>query len=219
MDQFMAIERRRRNLRIVLFIIIVATLPFYCAGFLLWATAPQRNPIIVSSLTPTLPPLTRETPTRVTFPSLTPFGQIGLGTLPPPLVPTPGQFFPPPTRFLSPTPPGIIIPTLAATPTDVIIPTSTTAPTLTPLPTNTTEPPTPIPLPTDTPPPLDTDFDGIPDVVDLCPLIPAPGSLDGCPPTHTPTFTPTATATPTATFTLDLPTIDPGFATPIPPGS
>jgi len=35
-----AIEKRRRAIRIVLFIIVLGTLPFYCAGFVLWG---RRN--------------------------------------------------------------------------------------------------------------------------------------------------------------------------------
>ena len=44
MNQLGAVERRRRNLRIVLFSIILGTLPLYCLGILLWGTAPQQNP-------------------------------------------------------------------------------------------------------------------------------------------------------------------------------
>ena len=43
MNQLGAVERRRRNLRIVLFAIILGTLPLYCLGFLLWGTSPQQN--------------------------------------------------------------------------------------------------------------------------------------------------------------------------------
>ncbi|MBL8157023.1 MAG: hypothetical protein JNM70_22810, partial [Anaerolineae bacterium] len=38
-----AIEQRRRNWRIALVIVIVITIPFYCAGILLWGTAPVRG--------------------------------------------------------------------------------------------------------------------------------------------------------------------------------
>lgn len=185
MDQLEAIERRRRNLRIVLFVIILATLPFYCAGILLWGSAPPRNrptPTVTTDLS-----ITRTVPTTtpVLFPSITPIGITAT------LANTPGQFFTfvPPTRILSPTP-------VPATATDFIFPTSTTAPTLTPPPTLTPEPTdTPIPIPTDTAIPIETDTpipdsdgDTVPDNLDACPLTPAPPP-SGCPPTDTPTET------------------------------
>jgi hypothetical protein len=114
----------------VLFIIILATLPFYCAGILLWGTAQQDNigRRATSTITPTLPPNGTRAPTLTPFPSVTPFA--GVATTVSPLVPTPGQSFPigpQPTRFLSPTP--FVQPT-------IFIPTFTPAPTLTPLPTD-----------------------------------------------------------------------------------
>jgi len=174
MDQVLAMERRRRNLRIVLFVIILATLPFYCAGFLLWATAPQRGasalPPTNANASATFTPLATLTPLA----SNTPFGLITpifTATSLSPLQPTPGQFFPPAvTRFLSPTP--FIFPslTLAPTLTPFIVPTFTPFPTLAPptatpfvAPTATpfepptatpfVEPPTPLPFDTPTPSP------------------------------------------------------------------
>jgi hypothetical protein len=157
MDQALAIERRRRNLRIVLFAIILITLPFYCVGFFLWATAPQRGTPGVQPLpgsaTATFTPLAANT----LLPSNTPFGLITpIATSTPfgALQPTPGQFFPPAvTRFLSPTP--FLFPTLTLAPTLTPFPTFA-PPTWTPLPTIAPATPTP-PLPTDPPPPP-TDF-------------------------------------------------------------
>jgi hypothetical protein len=165
MDQALAIERRRRNLRIVLFAIILITLPFYCVGFFLWATAPAGStsqqplpgtatatftPLAVASMLPSNTPFGLITPIATS----TPFGQ---------LQPTPGQFFPPAvTRFLSPTPFFFPTLTLAPTLTPFVLPTIAPA-TQTPLPTigaptetpiiPTTEPPTSAPPPTDAPPP------------------------------------------------------------------
>ena len=141
MSQFFSSgENGQRNLRVVLFIIILATLPFYCLGFILWGAAPS-NPGArdIATSTPTLPPLTR-TVTRQPSPT-SGFGPLVTVTSLSPLQPTPRQFLPPggvnpgaplpPTRYLSPTP--FIID----------IPTATPAPTLTPVPTET-------PIPQDT---------------------------------------------------------------------
>jgi hypothetical protein len=149
------VERRRRNLRIVLFIIIIATLPFYCAGFLLWGTAPARQSTGRITATATFTPLaTILTPSQTVVVSITP-----LGTQLSPLLPTPIQFLPPSGGGnTNPVPPTATFP--------VFIPTSTFAPTLTPLPTNTFIPPptltpiptnTPIPIPSDTPIPIASD--------------------------------------------------------------
>src|SRR5262245_31799694 len=114
-----AIERRRRNIRIILFIIILATMPFYFAGFLLWGTAPRQNENALP--TATFTPIGREVTATITrTPSNTPL--FVTSTSGSPLGPTPLQFIPP-TR-------------LPATATAVFIPTATLAPTLTPFPTN-----------------------------------------------------------------------------------
>jgi hypothetical protein len=184
-------DRRRRNLQVVLFLIILATLPFYCAGFVLLGTAPgvRATP---TPLATTPPALTRTlaTATRIAFPSITPLPGGGGG-----LLPTPGQFFP---TIVFPT---VVFPTLALpTATPFIFPTSTPAPTLT-LPPTIAPPPSattsPIPIATDTPfvfasatpiPVPDSDGDGVADNLDLCPSQPGPPPT-GCPPTATPTET------------------------------
>jgi hypothetical protein len=169
MDQVLAMERRRRNLRIVLFVIILATLPFYCAGFLLWATAPQRGsaqPLPSGSVTATFTPLA----TSGILPSNTPFGLItAIPTSLNPLQPTPGQFIPPAvTRFLSPTP--------------FTFPTLTQAPTLTPFPTFAPPTATPFVAPSATPfVPSATPFV---EPTPIPPIDPTPIPFD--PPTATP---------------------------------
>jgi hypothetical protein len=164
-----AVERRRRILRTVLFLIIVGTFPFYCLGFWLWGTAPKSGEAD-QSVTPraTFTPIGNDvTGTRTLIPSITP---LGLRTVTPfnPLPPTPGQFFPPAisTRFLSPTPfPTIFIPVFTAAPTltfppaptDVPPPTDPPPPTSPPIPSDTPLPPptdTPLPPPSDTPVPV-----------------------------------------------------------------
>jgi hypothetical protein len=169
--EFMA--HRQRNIRIVLFVIIVATLPFYCAGFYLWGTASPR-----SSLNGTATLAATNTPIGANItaspglptPTLLPLTATALS----PLLPTPLQFVPPvrppatATVFLPP-----------------IIPTSTAAPSLTPFPSATPFIPsaTPIPLPTNTPlPPLPTETP-IPPPTDVPPPTETPIPL---PPTETP---------------------------------
>jgi hypothetical protein len=179
MDQLEAIERRRRNLRIVLFVIILATLPFYCAGILLWGSAPPRTRPTVTVTTAVLPSQTLITVTPVRFPSITPL------TTQSTLANTPPQFFTfvPATRILSPTP-------QLATPTDFIFPTPTLAPTLTGVPTLTPLPSnTPIPIPSDTAIPIatdtpipDSDGDTVADNFDACPFVPG-SPPTGCPET------------------------------------
>jgi hypothetical protein len=204
MDQLNAIERRRRNLRIALFGIILATLPFYCVGIFLWIRAPQNPNARATELARTQGPVaaTFTVGPLATTPSVratnTPFGQ--LSTPLPPLINTPGQFLPPAvTRVLSPTPifvfPTAITPTAFIFPTASPAPTLTLAPTETPFPTATLEVPTPLPFPTETPipPPADSDGDGISDNLDVCPFV-VGLPPDGCPlPTatvETPTLSP-----------------------------
>jgi type VI secretion system secreted protein VgrG len=168
-----AIERRRRNIRIILFIIILATLPFYCAGFLLWGTAPRQNARNLP--TATFTPIGREvTATSTRRPTSTP--PFVTRTSISPLGPTPFQFIPP-TRI----PPTA---TIFLPPTSTLAPTLTPYPTDTPLPTNTQPPPptsTPLPLPTDTPIPTDT---------------PVPTNTEAPPPTEPPTPEPLPTDAP-----------------------
>lgn len=131
------IESRRRNLRIVLMVIIVGTIPLYLIGLMLWGTAPAQNAPSIS-LTPILTLSLTETPASpapVTVESsVTPPPAITL----PGLLPTSAITAPQPTRFLSATP---------------LIPTATFAPTLTPYPSETPIPPpspTTLFFPTDT---------------------------------------------------------------------
>ncbi len=146
MNQLGAIERRRRNLRILLFAIILGTLPLYCLGFLLWGTAPQR---IVRTITPqpiTAQPTFEPSATDVQFATLIPFPTVNI------VVPPTSQPFQPP----------VIIPPTSVpffpTATFYNFPTATNAPTLTPFPTTTPLPTdTPIPIPSDTPIPVYTD--------------------------------------------------------------
>lgn len=184
--------RRRQNIRLVLFLIILATLPFYCVGFALWGFAPQQNgrtPVPSSTVRATVTPLATRTPG-----GLIPTSSVGT------LASTPGQFIPPPAilptfggfaspTFIFPTPP-----TIAPTLTLPVFPSATVQqfPSATPIPFFTD---TPIVIP-------DTDGDGVPDNLDPCPNDPAPGT--GCPvPTSAPPATqdpgllPTETALPT----------------------
>jgi hypothetical protein len=158
-------NRRRTTLRMIFFLIIVGTIPFYVVGFLLWATAPSgqsRNggetsivtntPIGAdATATNTLPPLPTQFPTR------TPIGG-GIN-------PTPPQFVIPTSVFPTVVATNIPLPTA----TDFIIPTSTQAPTLTPIPSETPIPTltftaipteTPLPPPSDTPTPTATEDTG-----------------------------------------------------------
>ncbi|MGQ9887345.1 MAG: hypothetical protein ACUVSX_02530 [Aggregatilineales bacterium] len=130
----------RRNLRIALFLVILATLPFYCVGFLLIGL-PRERATPTLTATSTLPPAERTAtptlqPTNIPLATFTPIS---------PLLPTPGQFNPggvvqpPPVLVPSPTP--FFVPTA----TIPFIPPPTAAPTLTPFPTS-----TPLPQPTAT---------------------------------------------------------------------
>ncbi len=116
---------RRRSLRIVLFLVILATVPFYCVGFLLISLPPERvTP--TPQATGTLPPAGRTAtptllPTSIPLQSVTPLS---------PLLPTPGQFNPGQVVV----PPPVFFPTLTPfVPPTIPIPTA--APTLTPFPT------------------------------------------------------------------------------------
>jgi hypothetical protein len=158
-----AAANRQRNIRIVLFVIILMTLPFYCIGFFLWGTARPRgaaNPTAVITNTPIGSDITA----TVAFPTFTPIGLTP--SLLSPLQPTPLQFVPinrPPTVFIPPTATPYLVPII---PTDTLAPTLTLIPSGTPYPTDTpqpsfTPPPTftPVPTNTDVPvviPPSDT---------------------------------------------------------------
>ncbi|NWG16715.1 MAG: hypothetical protein HXY41_08780 [Chloroflexi bacterium] len=130
------VERRRRNIRLILGAIIFITLPFYCAGIILWGTAQPRGQ---TQPTPTLgTPAIQPT---AALPTATVPGQASITPLPI-TVEIPTVFVPPtatdilPTRFLSPTP--------------TFLPTSTPLPTFTPPPPPTAEPITDTPIPFDT---------------------------------------------------------------------
>lgn len=151
-QDFRAIERRRRFLRIGLFFIILGTLPFYCAGFVLLGTAGRGETRQAGTTTPTYTPIGLDRSASSTpFPTLAlPLTATQLG----PLRPTPLQFNPPPvfptaTFFFPPT--AVFIPTATLAPTLTPFPTTSVPPTATPLPTNTPLP-TETPLPTDPPP-------------------------------------------------------------------
>jgi hypothetical protein len=154
------VERQRRQLRVVFFGIIVATLPFYCAGLLLWSTAPQPN-----RPTPTAPVVQTLPPTTVVFPTRTNPGEGA--TIPPTF--TQVQIIQPTFQIV--TQPPIILPPVLPTATPFIFPTITPAPTLTPFLTD-----TPLPIPTSTPAPTDTALP-IPTntPVDLVPAVTLPG--------------------------------------------
>lgn len=145
LDQAAVLERRRQILRVVLLVMIFATLPFYCLGFFLWATAPDR-----SAREDVLPTMTFTPLGGLISSTPVPTLPLTFGTLPPALQPTPIQFNPPvilpPTQFIYPT-----------NTQPFFIPTSTFAPTLTFAPTNTQPPPaSPLPLPSNTPFPSST---------------------------------------------------------------
>jgi type VI secretion system secreted protein VgrG len=131
---------------VALFVIILATLPFYCLGFVLWGAAPAAPAAVPDTATPTLPPNTA-LPTNTPSPTTELLTFITATSISP-LQPTPRQFFPP-GGAVNPLPPTAFIP-----PTQVVVPTSTPAPTLTPLPSETPIPQataTTIPIfPTDT---------------------------------------------------------------------
>src|SRR5690242_12484137 len=97
-DVVAAVARRQRNIRIVLFVIILMTTPFYCIGFLLWGTAQPRSPVATPTVATTNTPIGGNITPTVGQPSITPFGLTP--SLLSPLQPTPLQFVPinrPPT--------------------------------------------------------------------------------------------------------------------------
>jgi hypothetical protein len=153
-----AIERKRRNIRIVLFIIILGTLPMYCAGFVLWGTAPRQSVNADGALVATQTPIGSDITFTPGLPTVTPLNLNP--TLLSPLQPTPLQFIP------------INRPPLPTQPLIPNIPTSTLAPTLTLIPSNPPELPTQTPLPTDVPTetPFPTNTDVPPEIPTNTPL-------------------------------------------------
>ena len=139
-----AVARRARNIRIVLFIVILGTLPLYCAGFFLWGTARPRSAGVPLAATNT--PIGSDVTATVGLPTVTPLGLTP--SLLSPLQPTPLQFNPinRPTVFAPPTATPFLVPII---PTDTLAPTLTLIPSFTPLPTET-------PFPSVTPPPTES---------------------------------------------------------------
>lgn len=176
MDSLTALDRRRRTLRIVLFSIILGTLPLYLLGFLLWVSAPQRP----QQRTPTAT-LDQIVVTTAAFASNTPLFTTQTAIL----LATPTNFVPPQQTFIFPT---ATIPVVIFPPVSTLAPTLTIPPTWTPI-TPTWTPITPtltftlIPIPTDTPSPT---------TIILPTDTPSPTPTE----TQTPTETPTATVIP-----------------------
>ncbi|MEZ4668958.1 MAG: hypothetical protein R3E39_13710 [Anaerolineae bacterium] len=166
-DPVMNASQRTRNIRIVLFIVILGTLPLYCAGFFLWGTARPRAADLPIPATNT--PIGSDVTATIGLPTVTPLALTP--TILSPLQPTPLQFipiirptFPPPTEtpYLVPIiPTDTLAPTLTLIPSFTPFPTDTPQPSVTPPPTETdvpvVQPPTDTPLPfDDVPPPADS---------------------------------------------------------------
>lgn len=171
-DMIEAAERRKRYLRIFLFSVILATLPCYILGIGIWLTAPDpqaRNRAATQDALELTGPAVSNTPLGgdVTLTNL-PAGPSPFLTWTPlsPLLPTPGQFVPPPPIILPSATwtfsfvplPDTAAPTITPTFTFTVPPTLTFTPTetATDFPTETPLPPpseTPLPPPTDTPDP------------------------------------------------------------------
>lgn len=126
-------EQRQRRNRIILSGIILATLPFYCAGIAAYVLAPRGVDALPTN-TPTLPPNAVVTEAATLTPL--PTEAAATFTMAPTLQPTPTQPLGIPTTR---------VPLATATPAV----TNTPIPTITPLPSNT-------PIPSDTPPPAAT---------------------------------------------------------------
>jgi hypothetical protein len=117
MAQYQYPDNRQRNIRIILTIIIMATIPFYCIGFALYLFAPQSSVVVPTPTVPTGDVVTA-TPTPTTeAENITPS---------PPTADIPTAFVPPTLRPLSPTP---LFPTATLfIPTQPPVPTSTFTP-------------------------------------------------------------------------------------------
>ncbi|MCK6577350.1 MAG: hypothetical protein L6Q98_04515 [Anaerolineae bacterium] len=155
MNPLAAVERRRRNLRIVFVIITLGTLPFYCAGILLYLSAPRPiNPVgTPGSLTgiPTNTPLIVTTSPPGFIPSNTPLGFATIN-IPPTQNPVVVPVYP--TQGLPPT--LVIVPIPTQAPTLTLFPSATPFPSSTPLP-PASETPIPTWTFTWTPTPTDTE--------------------------------------------------------------
>lgn len=161
LDQIAVMERRRQILRATLVVIIFATMPLYCLGFVLLASAPDKTPAAVElTLSATVTPIGGGSSGGLVTATQYPTLSLTLGALPT-LMPTPFQYNPPPV--INPPTATIII----FIPTSTVAPTLTFPPSSTPIPTQENTPippptntqvvviPTDIPLPTDPPPPTD----------------------------------------------------------------
>lgn len=159
-DPFSRLADQRQTTRMVLLAIIVLTLPCYCLGAVLLATAPETSDARSGT---SRPPLSGQTASPGGTASITPFFTA---------TPTRADFNlgPTPIQIQIPTRAPLVLPTatLTLTPTNTELPPPTAAPTLTPIPTNTLPPsptpttpptapqvPTNVPLPTVPPPPTD----------------------------------------------------------------
>ena len=104
-----AAEARQRRIRTILLTVILITIPFYCVGFVLWASAPQQNrpstatPAAVSTNTPIDVVRTPSATNVPGQPSVTPIGGGGGVTLIPITLNPPTSSFPSPTRFITAT--------------------------------------------------------------------------------------------------------------------
>ena len=118
-----SVERRRTFIRMVLFSIILGTLPFYLLGFYLWGTAPidtsndaETPRGVEATFTPIQNPATRTLP-----PSQPPLPSSTAA----PLYNTPGQFIPTATiQPIATIPPVTSAPSLTWVPTETPIPTT-----------------------------------------------------------------------------------------------
>jgi len=156
-----AAAARQRNIRIILFIIILMTTPFYCIGFFLWGTAQPRGAIANPTAAVTNTPIGGDITATSGFPTVTPFGLTP--SVQSPLLPTPYQYIPvprQPTSYIPPTATPYLVPVI---PTDTLAPTLTLIPSITPAPTN-------APLPSFTPPPT---FTPVPTNTDVPVVVPA----------------------------------------------
>lgn len=145
-DPLANVTGSQRTIRIALLAIILLTLPCYCLGAVLLATAPESQATRSGGTQPpTLGGITAS-------PTVTPFSIFTPTARHDPLRATATQL------FLYPTVPQIVWPTMTLTwtpqPTWTPLPQPTVAPTIT-VPPSPTLPPTPIPVPTDAPIPTD----------------------------------------------------------------
>src|SRR4051794_24161804 len=89
-----AASNRQRNIRIILFVIILMTTPFYCVGFFLWGTARPSAGSSTPTAAITNTPIGGDVTATLGFPTVTPFGLTP--SVASPLLPTPYQYIPVP---------------------------------------------------------------------------------------------------------------------------